>query len=512
MIRIGLQDLKLKDFTEVVLNNESISIDEKALKKTGESYRFLREFSKDKLIYGINTGLGPMAQYRINNKDRIKLQYNAVRSHAAGSGDALPEVYARAAMLARLKTLAKGYSGVHPGTLTVLEDFINYGIVPYIPVHGGVGASGDLIQLAHLALNLIGEGDVFYMGKKVSAAELLRDLKINPLEIKLREGLSLINGTSVMTGIGLVNLVYARRVMNWSALASCLMNEIVQSYDDHLSEELNGVKNHRGQNEVARIMRDILDGSHLIRRRSEHLYEKKINGSFLKEKVQEYYSIRCVPQIIGPVFDTLSMSEKILLDELNSVSDNPIVDIEHQNVFHGGNFHGDYVAIEMDKMKVAITKLTMLMERQLNFLLNEKLNQVLPPFVNLGKLGLNFGMQGMQFTATSTTAENQALANSVYVHSISCNNDNQDIVSMGTNASLMAMKVIDNACEVMAIEMIALLQSVDFLKIEKKLSKTTREYYIKLRHLVPAFVDDSPKYREISDIKDFIKNNNPVNN
>lgn len=511
MIRIGLQDLTLKDFIEVVLNNDRISIDESALKKSTESFRFLGEFSKDKLIYGINTGLGPMAQYRINDKDRIKLQYNAIRSHAAGSGGALPADYAFAAMFARLNTLAKGYSGVHPDTLRILEDFINNSIIPYIPAHGGVGASGDLIQLAHLALNLIGEGYVFYKGEKVSAAALLKDLKIHPLEIKLREGLSLINGTSVMTGIGLLNQVHANKLLNCSVMASCLMNEIVQSYDDHLSEELNHVKYHQGQNEIARMMRQILGDSPLIRKRSEHLYEKKINGSFLKEKVQEYYSIRCVPQILGPVFDTLAISEKILLDELNSVSDNPIVDIENKNVFHGGNFHGDYVSLEMDKMKIAVVKLTMLAERQLNFLVNEKLNQVLPPFVNLGEIGLNFGMQGMQFTATSTTAENQTMANSMYVHSISCNNDNQDIVSMGTNASLMTMKVIDNAFEVITIELIALLQAVDYLKIEKKLSTVTGEYYRELRKAVPAFINDTPKYREINKLKNYLKYDIPVN-
>ncbi|HBL80169.1 MAG TPA: histidine ammonia-lyase, partial [Aequorivita sp.] len=188
------------------------------------------------------------------------------------------------------------------------------------------------------------------------------------------------------------------------------------------------------------------------------------------EKVQEYYSLRCVPQILGPVLDTLNSVEKILIEEVNSANDNPIVDVEKRNVYHGGNFHGDYVSLEMDKLKIVVAKMTMLAERQLNYLLNSKLNDILPPFVNLGKLGLNFGMQGVQFTATSTTAESQMLSNPMYVHSIPNNNDNQDIVSMGTNAALITKKVIENAFEVVAIELITIIQAIEYLKVQDSVS------------------------------------------
>jgi len=510
MIKIGKEDITIAKFSSFLFDNQKVEIDKTAWDRVDESFHFLEEFSKDKLIYGINTGLGPMAQYKINNKDRIQLQYNAIRSHAAGSGEPLSDLFVMATMFARLNTLSKGYSGIHTDTLVILKDFINHGIIPFIPEHGGVGASGDLVQLSHLALNLIGEGEVTFQGRKQEARVVLKECGIKPLKIHLREGLSLINGTSAMTGIGLVNLIRAKRLLNWSVLASCLINEIVQSFDDHLSEELNGVKNHYGQLKIAREMRNILTDSTLIRTRSEHLYHKKINGSILREKVQEYYSLRCVPQILGPVFDTLSVSEKILIDELNSVSDNPIIDVANKNVFHGGNFHGDYISLEMDKIKLAITKLSMLAERQLNYLLNNKLNQILPPFINLGTLGLNFGMQGMQFTATSTVAENQTLSNPMYVHSISCNNDNQDIVSMGTNAALITRKVIDNAFEVLAIEWIALIQCVDFLKIEDKCSSTTKDIYSKLRNIVPVFIEDTTKYKEIKEIRNYLNQNNPI--
>src|SRR6202008_1103464 len=183
-----------------------------------------------------------------------------------------------------------------------------------------------------------------------------------------------------------------------------------------------------------------------------------------------YYSLRCVSQVLGPVYDTIAQAEKILVDELNSVNDNPVIDHVNKNIFHGGNFHGDYVSLEMDKLKIAITKLSMLSERQLNYLLNEKLNQKFPPFVNLGVLGVNFGMQGMQFTATSTVAENQTLSFPMYVHSIPNNNDNQDIVSMGCNAALMTRRVIENSFEVLSIQLMTLLQAVDHLDCSGKMA------------------------------------------
>jgi len=190
-----------------------------------------------------------------------------------------------------------------------------------------------------------------------------------------------------------------------------------------------------------------------------------------------------------------------LVDEVNSVNDNPIIDHQREMVYHGGNFHGDYVALEMDKMKTEITKLCMLSERQLNYLLNDKLNGKLPPFINLGKLGLNFGMQGMQFTATSTTAENQTLSYPMYLHSISNNNDNQDIVSMGCNAALITRKVIDNTFDVLSIQTIALMQAIDYLKFHTRLSSSTHQLYDEIRQILPSFVEDAPKYHVLQQVK-----------
>ena len=244
----------------------------------------------------------------------------------------------------------------------------------------------------------------------------------------------------------------------------------------------------------------------MIRNRSEYLYNPNDQDTeFFEDKVQEYYSLRCVTQILGPIDDTISHAELVLVNELNSVNDNPVIDHENKNIFHGGNFHGDYVSLEMDKLKIAITKLSMLTERQLNYLLNDKLNQKLPPFVNLGIPGFNFGMQGMQFTATSTVAENQTLCFPMYIHSIPNNNDNQDIVSMGCNAALMTKKVIDNSFEVLAIQLMTILQAIDYLECRYRLSTVSRSLYNKAREVFPKFIEDLPKYKDLGKVKDFLE-------
>lgn len=504
MVRIDKQNLSIQDFEKVVWQGEKVEISAEVLENIDRNFSFLCEFSKNKIIYGINTGLGPMAQYRISTEDQTDLQLNLIRSHAAGSGQPLANDYVKAAMLARLSMLSKGYSGVNRTALTCLCDMINHDVYPLIFAHGGVGASGDLVQLAQMALVMIGEGEVFFEGKRQPTPEVFAKLKIQPMEIRMREGLSVINGTSVMTGIGIMNYLMAKRMMEWSLWASTVMNEVVESYDDHFSKELNQVKLHRGQQKVAALMRDIVKDSKLIKKRDEDLYEKEVTENRIEKKVQEYYSLRCVPQIMGIMLETLQNTASVLIKEVNSVNDNPIVDHSNNNVFHGGNFHGDYISFEMDKLKITITKLSMLAERQLNFLMNDKINGVLPPFVNTGILGLNLGMQGAQFTATSTTAENQTLSFPMYVHSIPNNNDNQDIVSMGTNSACMTARVIENTAEVLALQMISLLQAVDQLKVAEALSSFSARIYADLRKVVPFFRDDHPKYPEIEVMKRYL--------
>ena len=511
MVHVGDEALSLTDFSNILFKGKKVVLEKAAVEKVEINFRFLKSFSFNKLIYGINTGFGPMAQYKISEENLLQLQYNLIRSHSSGGGNLMSPLMVKAIMVARLNSLMQAYSGVHTDVVELLTVLINKNITPSIYEHGGVGASGDLVQLAHLGLVLIGEGEVIYENEVCPAIDIFNKLGIKPLSIHIREGLAILNGTSAMTGIGMINIIQAQKLLEWSVVLSAMINEVVEAFDDHYSYELNVVKHHKGQNEIAAQLRDILKDSKMIRSRSDYLYNQdNINQEVFEDKVQEYYSLRCVTQVLGPVYDTICQAEKVMVDELNSVNDNPVIDHENQNIFHGGNFHGDYVSLEMDKLKIAITKLSMLSERQLNYLLNEKLNQKFPPFVNLGVLGFNFGMQGMQFTATSTVAENQTMSFPMYVHSIPNNNDNQDIVSMGCNAALMTKKVIDNSFEVLSIQMMTVLQAIDYLECVPRLSSKTRNVYTEIRKIFPKFIEDKPKYKDLEKIKKHFEKSDPI--
>lgn len=508
MIAVGEKIVTLDNVAKVLFGKEMIDISLATLKKAKANFNFLREFAKDKVIYGINTGFGPMAQHRIPYADRLTLQYNLIRSHAGGSGKPIDTLFAKAMLIDRLNTFAQCKSGVHPDLLFLIRDMINHNLIPVIYEHGGVGASGDLVQLAHMALAIIGEGEIDHEGKIYDATEILHEHKLTPFAIRLREGLAMMNGTSCMTGIGIINILEAKRLLNWSTLISITINEIFESFDDHISAPLNEEKRHYGQRKVAEAMRKIVLKSTLMKNRKEYLYNDTEETHF-KDKVQEYYSLRCMPQTLGPIYDTIAQAEKIMTDEFNSVSDNPMIDDVAKNVFHGGNFHGDYVSLEMDKLKMSITKLSILAERQLNYLLNDKLNGKLPPFINTGTIGLNFGIQGLQYTATSTVAENQTLSNSVYIHSIPSNNDNQDIVSMGSNSALMAARVIENTFEVLTVHALAVAEAIDCLGMADKISEKSKEFYKGVRKATSKIGSDLPRFKELKRIQEYLKSNNP---
>ena len=497
--------LTLDTVESILFSDKKLKLDDSILNKVEESYQFLKEFAQNKIIYGVNTGFGPMAQYRIDEKDKIQLQYNLIRSHCAGIGEPLSLEQTKAVIIARLNTLSLGFSGIHPSVLLLMQELVNRDILPVIYQHGSVGASGDLVQLAHLALTLIGEGEVFYKGEIKLTKEVFELENLTPITIHIREGLSIMNGTSVMTGIGMVNLIRVKQLIELSITLSAMMNEIVQSFDDHYSKPLNEAKLHIGQRIIAEKMTSFLIDSQLIKKREDEMYQER-NEDIFEEKVQEYYSLRCVPQILGPIYDTWKSAKDVLENEINSASDNPIVDVENQTVYHGGNFHGDYVSLELDKLKLAVTRLSMLSERQLNYIVNPKINNILPPFVNLGKLGFNFGLQAAQFTATSTTAENQTLSSSMYIHSIPNNNDNQDIVSMGTNAASICAKVIDNTFEVLSVQSLAVTQAVEYLEIQSKLSSKGKEFYDSIRKIVPTFKEDEVIYPYLKEIKKYLQN------
>ena len=504
----GRFEFSLEGVEELLQGRKKIDIAGLPMEEVRQCYEFLKEFESEKVIYGINTGFGPMAQWRVDDKYLTDLQYNIIRSHSTGAGEPLPDIYVKASMIARLGTFLQARSGVHPDLVELLVGMINADIIPYIPQHGSVGASGDLVQLAHMALTMIGEGKVHYKGEWRPSAEVLRENGLEPFKIHIREGLSISNGTSFMTGIGAVNQIYAERLLDWATLASVMMNEIASSFDDLMSDELNSVRRHEGQQVIARRMRELSKGSGCLQKREHELYDNGHSGSkTFEHKVQAYYSLRCTPQILGPVYETFANARRVLEEEMNSACDNPIVDPVARNVFHGGNFHGDYISLEEDKVKIATVRMVMTAERQLNYLFHDRINGILPPFLNMGTLGLNYGMQACQFTATSTTAECQTLAMPNYVHSIPNNNDNQDIVSMGTNTALLTKRVLDNAYQVFAIQYIALAQAVDCLGIADRLAPVSRKTYSDIRAIVPVFVEDTPFYEEIAQVEEYLRSN-----
>ncbi len=503
--------MTLKQLYDCVFRGAELNVTPQQMAEVEASYRFLEDFSRQKVIYGINTGFGPMAQWRVDDNYLKDLQYNIIRSHSTGMGEPLSAVDTKSAMIARLGTFLCAKSGIHPEVVELLKNMVNRDILPFIPCHGSVGASGDLVQLAHMGLAMIGEGYVRYKGEWKETAEVFAEEGLKPISIHVREGLSTTNGTSVMTGILSVCLAQARSLIDLAVRSGAWINEVAGSFDDYMSEELNEARPHPGQIEIAAALRKASAGSQLLMSREHELYDPAKNrAGYFDHKVQAYYSLRCLPQILGPVLDTVRNAEEVVETELNSACDNPVVDYKSQNVYHGGNFHGDYISLEADKVKIALTRLVMTAERQLNYLYHDRINGILPPFLNMGTLGLNYGMQACQFTATSTTAECQTLSMPNYVHSIPNNNDNQDIVSMGTNSALLCRRVIDNAYQVISILMMSLAQATDCLGVKDKLSPEARRVYDEIRAICPPVKDhDGPFYIILAEIEKKLRENLP---
>lgn len=500
--------LHIEDVNALISNaGVSVEIARSAITNVEKAKQFLDREAGKKVIYGVNTGFGPMASHIINEKQSVTLQENLIRSHAVGMGEPIRSEYALAAMVVRLNTLLKGFSGVSPKLIFHLQTFINRRIIPVIPEHGAVGTSGDLVQLAHIALALMGEGEVMYEGRRQEAKDVLQKLRIEPYHLQAKEGLSLINGTSVMAGITSLLCKDAERLLTIATRAGVLALELVHGFDDSISERLHAMRPHPGQVKIAKMMRDLLRTSHLLRNREAFQKTVKLPERVRKipEIVQEVYSFRCIPQILGPIVDILAKVSKEIGTEINSVTDNPVVDWENKVFIHGGNFHGDYVAAGVDQLKIGLIKLTILSERRTNFFLNQKVNTYLPPFLNLERPGLTLGLQGLQFVATSTTANSQSLAFPHHIHSIPTNGDNQDVVSMGTDAALIASRVIENAYIVLAIELITLAQAVDILEIRRNLSVSSKNLFDSLRVCFPAIEEDRVLVKELPRVVDLLK-------
>ena len=380
------KELSLCDFLSA-MRGASISIDPATLGRMDAAFEAgMREAARADL-YGISTGLGPMIAVAVPPEATLDLQYNLIRSHAAGMGEALPIDVSRGVLLARLQSLIGNRSAVRGELAMHMARLFNAQIVPFIPRKGGVGASGDLVQLAHLGLLIIGEGDCWFKDRKLSAREVYRLAELEPFRLDFRDGLALVNGTSAMVAMGAKACASARRLLDCAIDQSCILVEILGASMEPYAASLHNAKRHDAQTEVARRMRaHLADAAGL---------EFGRTGT----QLQAPYSVRCAPQLLGPMYEGLAFAERALVNELNSVSDNPVFDPDTGAALHGGNFHGEAIAFAMDVLKIAVVKCSLLMERQLNLLLNDAINAKLPPFLNLGRLGVELGMQGAQFTA-----------------------------------------------------------------------------------------------------------------
>lgn len=461
-------DLTIDEIIAIGIGDRQVALDPLALERCLASRRFLEEeIAARRIIYGVNTSFGPMCNKIIEDREIEALQVNLIRSHAAGLGDPLKPYIALAVLAVRLNTLVKGYSGVRRELLEFMKEMVNRQIAPYIPECGSVGASGDLIHLAHMALAIIGEGQVYDRGRLRPAADALAAAGMTPLRLSFKEGIALINGTSAMTAIAAFALFGARKLLRLGCVTGAFALEIFGGIDDAFDEDLHRVKPHPGQVEIAATIRRLYAGSRNITLRSEvhdlirrqekdgPVFETSIN-------VQDVYSIRCTPQVLAPVAEAIAWAERTVTTEANSSNDNPIIIPEQRKIIHGGNFHGQSIGLVMDALAIAIATLCTLSERRIDKFLDPKLNEGLPEHLIAGTVGLTMGFMGAQYLATSTTAENRQLANPVSTHSISCNASNQDVVSMGTVAARKAFKAVSNAKHILTLEVLADLQALSF--------------------------------------------------
>lgn len=505
-------NLTLHDYERVTLFNDLVVLDEAAGNRVTENRKSLElAVENGSVIYGVNSGFGPMCNRIIPSQSIEELQLNLIRSHCSGHGEPLSKEIVRGCMLLRANSLARGFSGARREVIEILIAFLNYDIYPLIPERGSVGASGDLVHLAHLALTLIGEGKVWWSGEWRNSYEVLNELGIKPLKPAFKEGLSLINGTSMTTSLGCYAVIQAKKLARLSQANVAMCLEVLGGTTEAFSPELHSVKSHWGQKMVAETVEKHVRDSDLTRHnevvfktlREDHEKETLLTSYV---SIQDAYSLRCVPQILGPVVETIEFVESILEREFNSTSDNPVIidSPDGVSVFHGGHFHAQYCSMALDYLSIAIAEMGVLAERQINRLTNDKLNGDLPPFLIPKDHGLRCGLMGVQYLAVSTTAELQSLSTPISIHSISTNADNQDIVSMGPSSALRALAQVERVCRIYAVQLLCLAQGLDLRDI-KKASKQTQHIYGFIRDKYPSIVEDRPMYTAIAELVTIIK-------
>jgi histidine ammonia-lyase len=452
--------------------------------------------ANNKLAYAITTGVGQLSDVRIAGDQIRELQVNLVRSHAAGVGEPLSVAETRAMMLLRANSLAKGCSGVRPVVIDTLCEFLNRGVTPRVPSQGSVGASGDLAPLAHLALALIGEGEcIDDKGARIAAADAVQQAQIKPLVLEAKEAISLINGTQGMLAVGTLALLAAEILVDTADVLGALCCDALKGTDVAFDERIHQARPHRGQLKTAANLRRVLEGSEI---RESH----RDCG-----KVQDAYSLRCIPQVHGAVRDTLAHCRDVFEVEVNSAVDNPLVFVRdgsraEGDIISGGNFHGQPLAFALDFLAIALTALAGISERRLERLVNPALNEGLPPFLAAGA-GLNSGFMLPQVTAASLVSENKVLAHPASADSITTSGNKEDYVSMGMTAAMKLTRIVANTRNVLAIEAMAVAQALDFLA-PLKTSKRGQAAHAAIRAVCPTMVRDRVMYQDFARLAELI--------
>jgi histidine ammonia-lyase len=438
--------------------------------------------------YGVNTGVGLLAEVRIARADLDQLQRNVVRSHAAGVGEPLGRQETRAMMLIRANVLAKGFSGIRPVVAERLCELLERGVTPVVPARGSVGASGDLAPLAHMALVLIGEGEADFGGVIYGGGEALRRAGLEPLELHPKEGISLINGTQAMLAIGCLELAAAEILADSADVICALTLDALRGTPQAFDARLHEVRPHPGQTASAARLQRLCEGSEI---RASHLTCRR---------VQDAYSLRCAPQVHGAVRDALAEARRVFSIELNSATDNPLV--LGEEILSGGNFHGEPVAFQLDFLAVALTALSGISERRVDRLVNPALNEDLPPFL-AGHAGLESGLMMAQVTAAALVGENRVLAHPASAGSITTSGNKEDFVSMGMAGALKLRQVVRNTRAVLAIEALAASRALDLL-LPLHSSPALEQARERVRAVSPPWEGDRPPAPEIARIDELI--------
>lgn len=491
MVILNGQSLSLTEAYKVLFHDEKVIYSEVSMRHVEKSRAAVEDIvAKERTVYGITTGFGKFSDVYIGKEDVEELQLNLIRSHACGIGDPFPEIVSRAMLLLRANALLKGYSGVRPVLIDRLLDLLNANIHPVIPQQGSLGASGDLAPLSHLALVLIGEGEVFYENERVPASHALTKEGIFPITLTAKEGLALINGTQAMTAMGVIAYLEAEKLAYQSEVIASMTIEGLRGIIDAFDEDIHLARGYKEQVDVAERIRTHLKDSQLTTKQGEI-------------RVQDAYSIRCIPQVHGATWQTLNYVKEKLEIEMNAATDNPLIFDNGEKVLSGGNFHGQPIAFAMDFLAIAVAELANISERRVERLVNPQLND-LPAFLS-PEPGLQSGAMIMQYAAASLVSENKIFAHPASVDSIPSSANQEDHVSMGTIGSRHAYEVVKNTRRVLSIEAICAMQAAE-IRGKEKMATTTREFLEKGREIVPTIIKDRVFSKDIEELNMWLKN------